>query len=552
MFSDARKIISLIRSAGFSPLESKSGLKPALRIQNPQVIFRIFLNHFIRVLALLCAICFTPNAAFAQAKKGLPNIVIILADDLGYGDLGCYNKNSKIPTPNLDRLAKQGMRFTDAHSPSAVCSPTRYGLLTGRYPFRSPLKKGVVLPWGVPIIEPGRLTMAEMLRRAGYRTACIGKWHLGWNWATKDGKAAASGKDNLSNVDFTKAVANGPTTRGFDYYFGTDVPNFPPYCYIENDRTIGIPSVKSRPEFNRPGPMLPGWQWVDILPELSRRSVNYIEESAKKSPGSPFFLYVPLTSPHYPVVPSKEFQGKTKVGDYGDFVMQTDAVVGAILAALDKTGVAEETIVIFTSDNGPEVVGEVGIGAYERLRRFGHASMGLLRGVKRDLWEGGHRMPFLVRWPGKVQPNSTSGETIGFTDLMATFAAIVKTPLPNDAGEDSVDISEAFRGGKVKREGLVHASGSGKLAIRQGDWVLIAAATGQDNGKAFGEPAWFRTDRGYAGHNSPYELFNLRDDPAQKTNLYAVQTDRAKAMLAVLERFRTEGRSVPRREIGKK
>ncbi len=294
--------------------------------------------------------------------------------------------------------------------------------------------------------------------------------------------------------------------------------------------------------------MLPGWQWVDVLPELSRRSVKYIEESAKRLPRVPFFLYVPLTSPHYPVVPAKEFQGKSKAGDYGDFVTQTDAVVGEILRALDQNGLTEDTIVIFTSDNGPEVVGEVGIGAYERLRRFGHASMGILRGVKRDLWEGGHRVPFLVRWPGKVQANSTSDQTIAHSDLMATFAAILKTPLPNDAAEDSVDISAAFRGEKVKREGLVHAGASGKLAIRQGDWVLIAAASGQENIKASGEPGWFRKDRDYADHQQPYELFNLREDPTQKANRYAEEMERGKAMLAVLERFQSDGRSVPRRQ----
>src|ERR1051325_228883 len=279
-----------------------------------------------------------PGVLHAQ-ENAKPNIVIILADDLGYGDLGCYNKDSKIPTPNLDKLATQGMRFTDAHSPSAVCSPTRYGLLTGRYPFRSPLKKGVVAPWGAPIIEQDRLTLPEMLRRAGLRPALIGKWHRGWTWATKDGKAAASGKDSLSNVDFTKPIANGPTTRGFDYYFGVDLPNFPPYCFIENDRTLGIPSVKSTLEINRPGPMLPGWKQVEILPEQSRRCVKYIEEAAKEA--KPFFLYVPLTSPHYPVVPAKEFQGKSKAGDYGDFVAQTDAVVGDILRALERNGLAE-------------------------------------------------------------------------------------------------------------------------------------------------------------------------------------------------------------------
>ena len=488
--------------------------------------------------------------AFWEEKNR--NIVIILADDLGYGDVGCYNKDSKIPTPNIDQLAKQGMRFTDSHTPSAVCSPTRYGLLTGRYPFRSSLKKGVVLPWGGPIVEAGRLTLPEMLRRLGYATACFGKWHLGWTWETRDGKPAVSGKDSLSNVDFTKAIANGPTTRGFDYYFGVDLPNFPPYCFIENDRTIGIPSVKSGPDINRPGPMLPGWQQVEILPELSHRSVKYIEDAAKRSPRTPFFLYLALTSPHYPVVPAKDFKGKSQAGDYGDFVAQTDAVVGDVLRALERNGLAEDTIVVFTSDNGPEVAGEVGIGAYERLRRFGHASMGLWRGVKRDLWEGGHRVPFVMRWPGKIPANSSSDATIAHSDLMATIAAIVKTPLPNDAAEDSVDFSQAFRAEKVARQGLVHGSGSGKLAIRQGDWVLIAAASGQDNAKASGEPAWFRTERGYAEHKQPYELFNLREDPTQKTNRYAGDMERARTMLNVLERFQSEGRSVPRREMDKK
>ncbi len=505
----------------------------------------------VAMIILSVSLLAVASPASAQEKQKLPNIVVILADDLGYGDVTCFNKESKIPTPSLDRLAQQGMRFTDAHSPSAVCSPTRYGLLTGRYPFRSPLKKGVVLPWGPPIIETGRLTLPEMLRRLGYRTACIGKWHLGWTWATKDGQQATSGKDKLSNVDFAKAIANGPTTKGFDYYHGVDLPNFPPYCFIENTRTIGIPTALSTPEINRPGPMLPGWKQVEILPEQSRRSVKYIEDVVKQSPKSPFFLYVPLTSPHYPVVPAKEFVGKSKAAEYGDFVMQTDAVVGAILQAIERAGIADDTIVIFTSDNGPEVVGEVGIGAYERIRQFGHASMGRWRGVKRDLWEGGHRVPFIIRWPGKVAPNSTSDQTIAHTDLMATFAGIVKTPLPNNAAEDSVDFSPALRGEKVKREGLVHGSGSGKLAIRQGDWVLIAASSGQDNSKASGEPPWFRKERGYTEHQHPYELFNLRDDPTQKTNRYADDTARAKAMLTVLERFQTDGRSVPMRAVVK-
>jgi arylsulfatase A len=523
-------------------------IKPSTEAKSGVIIMS---PRWIAILVVSAA-TFVPSAAIGQETKTLPNIVIILTDDLGYGDPGCYNKDSKIPTPNIDKLAQQGMRFTDSHTPSAVCSPTRYGLLTGRYPFRSSLKKGVVLPWGGPIIEAGRLTLPDMLRRLGYRTASLGKWHLGWDWATKDGKPAVSGKDSLSNVDFTKTIGNGPTTRGFDYYFGVDLPNFPPYCFIENDRTLGIPSVASRPEYNRPGPMLPGWQQVEILPELSRRGVKYIEESAKRSPRTPFFLYLALTSPHYPIVPSREFQGKSKAGDYGDFVAQTDAVVGDILRAIDQNGLADDTIVVFTSDNGPEVANEIVIGAYERLRRFGHASMGSLRGAKRDAWEGGHRVPFIMRWPGKIPPGSTSTATIAHSDLMATIAAVVKTQLPNDAAEDSLDFSPAFRNEKVPREGLVHASANGKLALRQGDWVFIAAASGQDNNKAIGEPAWFRKERGYADHQHPYELFNLREDLAQKNNRYGEETARAKEMLQVLERFQSEGRSVPRREMSKK
>ncbi len=287
-----------------------------------------------------------------------PNIVYILADDLGYGDVGCYNPASRVPTPNLDRLAASGMRFTDAHASDAVCSPTRYGLLTGRYCFRSRLKAGVLPPWGEPLIEPTRLTVPELLRRHGYATACVGKWHLGWSWPTRDGMAPQS-RDGQGNVDFTRPIANGPITLGFDSYFGVDLPNYPPYCFIDNDRTVGIPSVASPMErggFNRPGPMVPGWRLVDILPELTRCAVATIEQSSRTSPNKPFFLYFPLTAPHYPVVPAPEFNGRSQAGDYGDFVTQVDWVVGQVLEALARAGLAEKTLVIFTSDNGPECV----------------------------------------------------------------------------------------------------------------------------------------------------------------------------------------------------
>ncbi|MBL8864851.1 MAG: sulfatase-like hydrolase/transferase, partial [Planctomycetia bacterium] len=318
-------------------------------------------HAFATSLLVLVFVNAAPSPAAGPAK---PNIVYILADDLGYGDVGCYNPASKIPTPNLDRLAKKGVRFTDAHSPSAVCTPTRYALLTGRYAWRSRLQKNVLGPYSQPLIAEKLLTVPALLRAQGYSTACIGKWHLGWGWPKpEDGKR-----------DFTKPIPEGPTARGFDSYFGTDVPNYPPYCFIENDRTVGLPSEPApvgKDMFNIAGAMLPDWKLANVLPALEKRAVEHIEKSAKEN--KPFFLFLPLTSPHFPVVPTAEFQGNSRAGDYGDFVVQTDRVVGSVLDALKKAGVEKNTLVIFTSDNGPEVV-EIKNGAYDRLKDFGHAS----------------------------------------------------------------------------------------------------------------------------------------------------------------------------------
>jgi arylsulfatase A len=473
------------------------------------------------------------------AAPSKPNIVYILADDLGYGDLGCYSPASKIPTPNMDRLAKEGVRFTDAHSPSAVCTPTRYALLSGRYAWRTRLQRNVIGPFSKPLIAEKQLTVASLLREQGYTTACIGKWHLGWGWP-EPGEGASQKRD------FTKPITDGPTTRGFDYYFGTDVPNYPPYCFLENDRTVGIPSATApvgRDSFNIAGPMLPGWKLVDVLPALEKRAVEYVEKTAKED--KPFFLYLPLTSPHYPVVPSAAFKGKSQVGDYGDFVMQTDYVVGRVLDALIRSGAAENTLVILTSDNGPEVTGEVKPGVYDRLKEFGHASMGSLRGAKRDAWEGGHRVPFIARWPGKIQAGSTCDETICHVDLMATLAALLEVKLPADAGVDSVNILPALLGEKRKtplREATVHHSAQGKFAIRKGDWVLILAPTGEDNRKQ-GEPTWLQKDRGYKLHTEAGELFNLAKDPTQKQNLYATEPGKVKELADLMQRYVADGRS---------
>jgi arylsulfatase A-like enzyme len=498
-------------------------------------------NILVAVIALLV---WPAGPAPAADPARQPNIVYILADDMGYGDVACYNPATKIPTPHLDRLAASGVRFIDAHAPTSVCTPTRYAILTGRYCWRSRLKHGVLGPWGETLIEKDRLTVASLLKEHGYRTACIGKWHLGWQWSTRDGRPPRSGPNRLSNVDFDRPIAQGPTTRGFDYYFGTDVPNYPPYCFIENDRTVGIPSVPNRPEFNHPGPMLSGWQWVDILPELTRRAVRYVEDSAKISPRQPFFLYFPLTAPHYPVVPAAEFKGKSQAGDYGDFVVQVDWTVGQVLDAIRRAGIADDTLVIFTSDNGPEVTGEVNPGVYDRIRQYGHYSMGELRGAKRDAWEGGHRVPMLACWPGKIRPGSLSQETVCHVDFMATVAGILGVHLPDDAGEDSYNILPALLGQPLDhpiREATVHHSCSGHFAIRKGNWVLIDHPTGDDNR----EPQWFKQERGYASHDQPGELFDLRQDLPERRNLYAERPEIVRKLKELLEKYKHEGRSTP-------
>ncbi len=509
-----------------------------VQITRESTVRRRFIAWVLAFAMMLLGLQVAPLRSVA-APPTKPNIVYILADDLGYGDIGCYNPGSKIPTPNIDRLAAEGVRFTDAHSPSSVCTPTRYALLTGRYAWRTRLQRNVIGPFARPLISETRLTVPGLLRAQGYATACIGKWHLGWGWP----RPGVDGKR-----DFTRPIPDGPTARGFDLYFGTDVPNYPPYGFLENDRTVGIPSAAApvgRDAFNIAGPMVPGWRLDEVLPGLERRAVAYVETAAKG--GKPFFLDLSLTSPHYPVVPAASFRGKSQAGEYGDFVTQTDHVVGEVLDALKRSGVAEKTLVIFTSDNGPEVTGEVDPGAYDRIQAFGHASMGFLRGAKRDAWEGGHRVPFIARWPGEIRAGSTCHETVCHVDLIATLAALLGVKLPAEAGVDSVNILPALLGQKHDaplREATVHHSGRGKFAIRRGDWVLIFAPSGDDNRKQ-GEPAWFRKDRGYRAHSEVGELFNLAEDPTQKNNLYANEAARVKDLTALMRRYVEDGRSTP-------
>ena len=479
-----------------------------------------------------------------------PNIVFILADDLGYGDVKCNNPAGKIPTPNLDRLAQNGMRFTDAHAPSSVCTPTRYAVLTGRYAWRTRLTTGVLWQWDKPLIDEGRLTVPALLREHGYRTAALGKWHLGLNWTFASAEAAKRLAKGLgdsatcADIDWSKPITGGPTARGFDYYFGVNAPNFSPYAFIENDHIVGpaptkvFQKIDGRLNLNA-GPAQEGFDRKKIAPTLAHKAVEWIENSAK-TPDKPFFLYLALTGPHSPIIPNDEFKGKSGIGDYGDWVMEMDWTVGEVVAALKKTGLDKNTLILFTSDNGPEHWN------YEEAKEYKHYAMGPLRGVKRDTWEGGHRVPFIASWPGHVPAGTTNAEVICHVDLMATAAAIVGAKLPANAGEDSYNILPGLQGEKLDkpiREATVHHGCNGRLAIRQGNWVYIDGKTGEDSK----EPVWFKNERGYANTPNQYPgvLYDLSQDLAEHRNLYGEHPEVVKRLKALLEKYKHEGRSAP-------
>jgi len=486
-------------------------------------------------------------------EKTRPNIVFILADDMGYGDPGCYNPGSKIPTPNMDRLAAEGIRFTDAHSPSSVCSPTRYGILTGRYAWRTDLKKGVLWAWDKPLIQKDRLTVAEMLKQHGYNTACIGKWHLGWDWPTKDhfqfsdqikvGQYNAKARAEFcSKIDFTQPVKGGPLDHGFDYYFGDDVPNFPPYCFIENDRMVGTPSAtKPNTMFGIPGPMRPGWKLEDVMPALTKKATEFICDKAKQSSSTPFFLFFTLTAPHTPIVPTDEFFGKSQAGRYGDYVCQVDWSIGQILKELKRNGIEDNTLVIVTSDNGsPARDGTNDSGPVGSVKKFGHNPSGKLRGLKSDAWEGGHRVPFIARWPGNIKAGSVSNETICLLDFMATTASILKVQLPDNAAEDSYDILPALSGtsrNEPIRPATIHHSGVGFFCIREGNWKLITAL----GSGGFSRPKFIKPQPdGPRG-----QLYNLLDDPYEQDNLWLQRQDIVKRLTNLLNRYKMQGYSRP-------
>lgn len=478
----------------------------------------------------------------APARDQSPNIVIILGDDVGQGDVGCYNKDSKIPTTRMDRVAAGGVRFTDAHSPSALCSPTRYGLLTGRYCWRTRLQDYVLLSYDPPLIEPSRMTVASLLKKSGYATAWVGKWHVGLEWQTKDGSPAENTIDRKSpgqtdeklqeKIDFTKPVGGGPTARGFDYFFGTSAccTSDPPYCFIENDRTVVVPTRMSREEWRGlpgfvPGPMADDWSETDCDFTLTGKAIDFIDRHLEKNAKQPFFLVLAANSPHNPFLVPDAMKGKSQAGPRGDLVTVVDWAVGEIDDHLAKRGLANDTLFILTSDNGAVK------GAN------GHESSNGFRGQKASVHEGGTRVPFIARWPGKIRPATTSSETISLIDLFATFAALTGSALPDNAAEDSRDVLPAILGrsfGRPPDEARIFDSGRAEFAVRQGRWKAIAGTV--DDLKAI------------LAKEKPGQLYDLIADPGEQHDLWARQPDRGRRMVALLHKYRTEGRSrTPRR-----
>ncbi len=465
-----------------------------------------------------------------------PNIILILADDMGYGDLSCLNSESKIHTPCMDKLAAAGVMFTDAHASSSVCTPSRYGILTGRYAWRGRLQYGVLGPHEPPLIGADLLTLPQFLHEQGYHTGCVGKWHLGMNWGLRDGDVPDGGDWNSEraceismNVDYTQPVAGGPTDRGFDYYFGVDVPNFPPYAFIEQNRVIGDPCrQKPKEMFGCPGAMTEGWDLEQIMPTLASKAIEYIEERATEN--KPFFLYFPWTGPHTPIAPTAEWRGKSDAGIYGDWVMQLDSTVGMVEDALARHGLTDNTLIILTSDNGcPNRDGHRSPPG-SCFERYGHNSSWILRGMKGDTWEGGHRIPCLAKWPSVIDAGRRCDEMICLLDIMATCADIVHEELPEDAAVDSISFLPHLRGddvGPLRRE-IVHHGHRGLYGMRRGPWKLIDG-TGSGG---------FSPDPKPGKYDAPMQLYNMDADISETDNCYWQEREIVGELSALLAEHR--------------
>ncbi len=473
-------------------------------------------------LAFLSLLIFTNIACKSSTQ---PNVIYILADDLGIGDVSAYNPDSKIKTQHIDQLAAEGVRFTDAHSGSAVCTPTRYGILTGRYSWRGSLKKGVTWSYDKPIIEEGRLTVAQMLQDNGYETACIGKWHLGMNWADSTGKWP---------VDFDKPLVNSPNSNGFDYFFGIPASlDIPPYVYVENGHVTGQPNrlTENKSDYGwwRLGPTGEDFEHTEVLPTFFEKAKNFIAQKREK----PFFLYLPLSAPHTPILPDSESRGGSKLNEYGDFVLMVDTLVGDLLAELKAQGLDENTLIIFTSDNGCAPYADT-----EGMEAQGHFSSLNYRGYKADIYEGGHRIPLIMKWADHFEEGGVISETNCLTDFIATMADLLKIKLPDNAAEDSFSLMPLLtKEGEFKRESTIHHSVNGNFAYRKGDWKLIMAP---------GSGGWSFPKPGQEPEGTPeFQLYNLKDDIAETKNLVKQDTLRFQELKSELGIEIRNGRSNP-------
>ena len=508
-------------------------------------------------LAALFLLLLASNAFAAdKAQQQKPNIVLILADDLGYGDVRCYNDQSKVPTPHIDRLAREGMRFTDAHSPCTVCTPTRYSLMTGQMAFRVPNGGTVFTGVGGPsLIAPGRLTLPSMLRDHGYATACVGKWHVGMTFFDKDGQPVrGNGVEAVRRVDFSRRIEGGPVDHGFQSFFGTACCPTTDwlYAFIENDRVPVPPTdlvdkskLPKHPYANdcRPGLIAPDFPMEEVDLVFLKKSREFLEQQVRQSPSKPFFLFHSAQAVHLPSFAAPQFQGKTKAGPHGDFIHQLDHVVGELLTTLEKLGVADNTIVLFTSDNGPETTSVIHMRA-----DYGHDGARPWRGVKRDSWEGGHRVPFLVRWSDKVKAGATSTQLTSLTDVMATVAAIIGAKLPDNSAEDSFSLLPAWLGedqAPIRPYLLQQAFGGQRtLSIRRGDWKYLDH-TGSGGNRYENDPGLKAFHLPDTAPEAPGQLYNLATDPGETKNFYNARPDVVAELKALLEQSKTSGRSRP-------
>ena len=516
----------------------------------------VFRSHFSEFLATIVGLAVVPVAS-AMAPLApehpafrKPNVVLILADDMGYGDPHCFNPQSKIATPHIDRLASEGMRFTDAHAGASICVPSRYSLLSGRMPYRnwhaaavkrtgkgelSTLEKKH-FPQPQLQHEPGRLHLATLMKRQGYATACVGKWHQGMSL-----KDEADGTLKMTPVDF-----------GFDYYFGFDAPEQGPYAWIENKRFVvaptetvedhpgeGVTNPETQGAHWRKGLAAPGWKFEGYLSTIADKTDAWLTKQSASGGGDPFFLYYAIPAPHAPWATATEFKGKSGAGQYGDYVMNVDAMIGQVVATLDRLKLKDNTLIVFSSDNGP-------VWYPQDIEKFAHRAAGPWSGMKGALTDAGHHMPFIASWPGKIQAGSSCGELICLTDTLATVASLLGAKLPNDAGEDSFDISPLLRGEKPAqpiRNAMVHVNyGSYTLAIREGDWKLILPTWVYAVKDGAITPDHIVETKG-TGPSDKFQLYNLRTDPGERTNRFAQEPERAQKLFSVLKADLARGRS---------